>query len=428
MSKAWRIAYNGVVVPVARAGLPIARRARCDVARAAEVREGLFDRWKKALEPLADRSPRIWLHAASAGETLQARPLADAIRRSRPEAAILYTHFSPSAERYARELESVDAAGYLPLDLPGRMGSFVEMTTPDLLLLVGAEMWPNLIWTTAARRVPIAQACCRLVGAERLGWPARWLTRELYRHLDAVAAVAPEDAGLLRRLGVPGDRIRVAGDTRTDVTLERARAARTSEAVRIVPDDRRPVVVAGSTWPPDHEILLPALAELAADRPGLLAFVAPHEPTDAAVDRLEAGARRQGLEAVRWSAPGGNSATIVIVDRVGVLYRLYALADLAFVGGGFGGAVHNTMEPAAMGVPVSIGPRHGDPYEVGVLAAAGGLRVVRSAADLRAWWEGLLDGDGADRAGAAAERSLRAMAGATDRILEFLAHREHPVR
>ncbi len=428
MSKLWRIAYNGIAVPVARAGLPVVRRARPGVERAVGAREGLLERWEEALESLADGSPRIWLHAASAGETLQARPLADAIRRSLPEAVILFTHFSPSARSYATALESVDAIGYLPLDLPDRMRRFVDLTAPDLLLLVGAEMWPNLIWSVVDRGASVVQACCRLVGADRLGWPARGLVRELYRRLDAVAAVAPEDAGLLRELGVPADRIGVAGDTRADVTLERARAARDDGPARIVPEGRRPVIVAGSTWPPDEDVLLPALSWLTADRPGLLAFIAPHDPTDAEVRRLEEECRSLNLPTVRWGSPPSDAATVVIVDRVGILYRLYGLADLAFVGGGFGGAVHNTMEPAAMGVPVSIGPRHGDPYEVGALAAGGGLRVVRSAPDLGAWWDGLLDRDGAGRAGRAAERSLLAMAGATDRILEFLAGRGHPVR
>lgn len=427
MSKLWRFAYNGLAVPAARATLPLARHARPALDRAIEGRRQLFERWERALEPLADRSPRIWLHAASAGETLQARPLAEAIRRSRPEAAVLFTHFSPSAERYARDLTSVDATGYLPLDAPARMRRFVELTAPDLLLLVGAEMWPNLIWSTAGHGASVAQACCRLVGADRLGWPARGLTRELYHHLDAVAAVSPEDAGLLERLGMPDDRIRVTGDTRADVTLERAQAARIEGPVRVVPENRRPVVVAGSTWPPDEAVLLPALAELAAARPELLAFVAPHEPTEAGIGRLESASRRLGLGTARWSVDAPGASTIVIVDRVGILYRLYALADLAFVGGGFGGAVHNTMEPAAMGAPVSIGPHHGDPYEVGILAATGGLRVVRSADDLARWWRGLLDRGAAGPAGAAAERSLGAMAGATGRILEFLAQRGHPV-
>lgn len=428
MTSLWRIAYNGIVIPVARAGLPVAGRARAGVGRAVAAREDLLARWEAALEPLAGRTPRIWLHAASAGETLQARPLADAIRRSRPEAALLFSHFSPSAERYAGDLAAVDAAGYLPLDLPGPTRSLVDLLAPDLLLLVGAELWPNLVWTVSDRGIPVAQACSRLIGARRLRWPVRGLTRALYRRLDAVAAVAPEDADLLRRLGVPEERIRVAGDTRVDVTLERARAARAGDAVLAVPAGRNPVIVAGSTWPADEEVLLPALADLAAGRPELLAFIAPHEPTEAAVGRLEAAARTLGLVTRRWSEEKPAASAIVIVDRVGLLYRLYAHADLAFVGGGFGGSVHNTMEPAAMGVPVSVGPRHGEPYEVGALAAAGALRVVRSATDLARWWEALLDRGAAGPSGAAGERTLEAMAGATGRILDFLASRGLPVR
>ena len=425
MSKLWRIGYNWLVVPAAGAALPLARRARPAIERAAAGREGLFERWEAALEPLRDRSPRIWLHAASAGETLQARPLAEEIRRARPGAALLYTYFSPSARRWANDLPAVDTADYLPFDFARPMRRFLELTAPDLLLLVGGEMWPNLVWSAVDRGVPVAQACARLVGADRLDWPVRGLTRELYRGFDAVAAVGDEDAALLGRLGVPQDRIRVAGDTRADVTLERARIARADGPPRL-PEGRRPVIVAGSTWPSDEEVLLPALAGLASERPALLALVAPHEPTEAAVRGLEARARGLGLGTARWSG-SGQATTVTIVDQVGVLYRLYALADLAFVGGGFGGAVHNTMEPAAMGVPVAIGPRHGRPHEVAALSERGGLRVVGSATDLRAWWETLLEGDRARRSGEAARQSLLGMAGATGRILRFLTERGHPV-
>ncbi|MGH7543923.1 MAG: 3-deoxy-D-manno-octulosonic acid transferase [Gemmatimonadota bacterium] len=427
MSKLWRIAYNGIVIPAAGLALPLARRARPDIERAAAGREGLFERWEAALEPLLDRSPRIWLHAASAGETLQARPLAEEIRRARPGAALLYTHFSPSASRWASDLPAVDVADYLPFDSAGRMRRFLELTAPDLLLLVGGETWPNLIWSATDRGVPVAQVCARLVGADRMGWPVRGLTRDLYRRLDAVAAVGEEDGALLERLGVAANRIRVAGDTRADVTLERARRVREEGPQVVLPEGRSPVIVAGSTWPSDEAVLLPALAGLASIRPGLLALVAPHEPTEEAVRGLEARARGVGLGTTRWSSPGGEAGPVVIVDRVGVLYRLYAPADLAYVGGGFGGAVHNTMEPAAMGVSVAIGPRHGGPYEVGVLARAGGLEVVGTSAELRASWVSLLEGDRARRAGEAAREALHGMAGAPQRILRFLAERGHPV-
>ncbi|HET9581884.1 MAG TPA: glycosyltransferase N-terminal domain-containing protein [Gemmatimonadota bacterium] len=427
MTKLWRIAYNGIVVPAAAAGLPLARRMRPGIEAAAAAREGLFERWEAGLEPLVGRTPRIWLHAASAGETLQAQPLAEEIRRAQPAAALLYTHFSPSARRWAAEMPAVDVADYLPFDLPRRMRRFLDLLVPDLLILVGGEMWPNLVWSAAGRGVPVVQACARLVGADRMGWPVRGLTRELYHRLDAVAAVADEDAEVMRRrLGVPGERVRVAGDTRADVTLERARKARAEGPPGILPEGRRPVIVAGSTWPADEAVLLPALAGLAAGWPGLLALVVPHDPTGAAVAGLEARARGLGLRTARWSV-GDPNATVTIVDQVGLLYRLYALADLAYVGGGFGGAVHNTMEPAAMGVPVAIGPRHGEPHEVAALEKGGGLQVVSSAPDLHAWWETLLVGDRARESGEAARQTLLRMAGATDRILRFFADRGHLV-
>jgi 3-deoxy-D-manno-octulosonic-acid transferase len=427
MSNLWRIAYNGIVVPTAGAALPLARRARPAIERAAVAREGLFERWEAALEPLRDRSPRIWLHGASAGETLQARPLAEEICRARPGAALLYTYFSPSARRWASDFPAVDVADYLPFDFARPMGRFLELTAPDLLLLVGGEMWPNLLWSATDRGVPVAQACARLVGSDRMGRAIRGLTRELYRRLDAVAAVADEDAALLRHLGVPEDRIRVAGDTRADVTLERGRAAAAEGLPWALPQGRRPVIVAGSTGPQDEEFLLTALAGLSSRRPALLALIAPHDPTESAIRGLEARAHAVGLGTARWSASGGDACTVTIVDQVGVLYRLYALADLAYVGGGFGGAVHNTMEPAAMGVPVAIGPRHGHPHEVAALAQGGGLKVVGTAEELRSWWETLLEGDRARRSGEMARQALLDLTGATARILRFLADRGHPV-
>ena len=141
----------------------------------------------------------------------------------------------------------MDAADYLPFDFRRRMGRFVDLLAPDLLLLVGGETWPNLIWSAVDRGVPVVQACARLAGADRMGWPVRGLTRDLYRRLDAVAVVGEEDAALLAGLGVARDRIRVAGDTRADVTLDRARTVRQEGPPGPLPEGRGPVIVAGSS-------------------------------------------------------------------------------------------------------------------------------------------------------------------------------------
>lgn len=425
-----RAIYNGVVVPAARLALPVIARLRPKVARGIEARCGVLERWAEAAGRLEGRSPRIWLHASSAGETLQARPLGDAIRRDDPEAALVYSFFSPSAERLARAWDAPDAVDYLPFDVPARIDALLDALAPDALVLVGAELWPNLVWRAAERGVLLAQACCRLgPGSGRTGPVGRALARDLYPRFTAIGAVDDADAEAAIDLGAAPAAVAVTGDTRIDVTVERIVAARDDPPVWTPPAGAGPVVVAGSTWPADEPVVLGAVERLRADRPGLVAVVAPHEPSDAALARLEGAAAERGLPGVRLSALDAGSAppggpAVVLVDRIGVLYRLYRGAAAAYVGGGFGGAVHNTMEPAAQGAPVAIGPDHGAPHEVAALRAAGGLAEVETPADLAAVWGRWLDDPSAGRA---ARETIERLGGATERTLAHLRARGVPV-
>ncbi len=426
MKPLWqRQIYNRLIVPVTRVATPLVTRAVPKVDRGIAARQGVLARWQRAAEAAAGRSPIIWLHAASAGETLQARPLATAIRHAQPDAVIFFSHFSPSAERLVQSWDVPDAVDYLPLDYPAQTRQLVELLAPDALVLVGGETWPNLVWAASDAGVMLGQACCRLVASARVKWPVRGLTRDLYHRFDAVATIAATDAERLVDLGVDARRVRVAGDTRADVTLDRAREAVSDRAEWQPPEDASPVIVGGSTWPADERVLLAALARLRTTHPSAIAIVAPHEPTDKAIARLESRARGFGLETCRFGTGEGLAdCAVVIVDRVGLLYRLYAVADLAYVGGSFGGAVHNVMEPAAHGVPVTIGANHGQPYEVDVLERSGGLAVVDSPAELAARWRAWLPDDAA---GKAANAALEQMAGATERTVAFLRESGFPV-
>jgi 3-deoxy-D-manno-octulosonic-acid transferase len=160
----------------------------------------------------------------------------------------------------------------------------------------------------------------------------------------------------------------------------------------------------------------------------LLAVVAPHEPTGAAVERIERAVEELGLPVARLGAGTPDVASgppaVLVVDRVGLLYRLYGLADAIWVGGAFGGSVHNTMEPAAHGVPLVIGPDHGSPAEVDALARAGGLATAATADALAERWGAWLDDPAAgEQAGAAARAELERSRGATDRTLAFFRER-----
>jgi 3-deoxy-D-manno-octulosonic-acid transferase len=425
------------VVPAARLALSGLSRANPKLARGIEARRGVEARWREAALRLTGRRPRIWLHAASAGETLQARPLGDAIRADHADAALFYSFFSPSAERVAASWPAPDHSDYLPFDWPSAMRAQIESLDPDAIVLVAGELWPNLVWIAAERGVPLAQACGRLAGGSaRLERRARALTSRLYRDFRAIGVVSEEDEALVLELGVPRAAVAVTGDTRIDVSLARVEAASSLPPVWAPPPGTGPVVVAGSTWPADEAVVLPAIARLRARHPGLVAVVAPHEPTSAAVRRIEEAARANGLVAARLvpagapsaPAPAGEPPAVWIVDRVGLLYRLYGLAHAAYVGGGFGGSVHNTMEPAAQRVPIVVGPDHGGPAEVAALARAGGLAVVRSADGLAARWGAWLD-DPAEgrRAGAGAKTELERTRGATARTLAFFRERGIPV-
>jgi 3-deoxy-D-manno-octulosonic-acid transferase len=427
MATVARFLYNGLVVPAARATLPIVARFHSRLAEVLAERRGALERWREAAQRTAGRTPRIWFHASSAGEALQARPLVEAVRSERSEAAIFFSWWSPSAGRFARGWE-VDHADVLPLDIAGSTRRLVDSIAPDALVLVGGETWPNLVWSTDAAGASVAQACCRLAGgSRRLRWPALSITRDLYRRLAAVAAVREADAARVHALGVEPARVAVTGDTRVDATLERAGRAR-GAATPWRPTSG-PVVVAGSTHARDETALLPALATLRRRHASLVAIMAPHDPTPAAMAALEARARENGLATCRLSSlPEAGEAEVVIVDRVGVLYELYALADVAYVGGAFDRSVHNTMEPAAFGVPIVVGPQPGPFHEVAELAAAGALVTADSAPELaRALELWLGDPAARMRAGSAARATLERHRGATARTIEFLRARGLPV-
>jgi 3-deoxy-D-manno-octulosonic-acid transferase len=220
--------------------------------------------------------------------------------------------------------------------------------------------------------------------------------------------------------------VQVTGDTRFDQVWARAEGVdRSSPLLRRLISDR-PTLVAGSTWPSDEAVLLPAWQSVREAVPTARLMVAPHEPTATHVAPLVSWARGAGLrvatlaEAERADTP--CDADVLVVDRVGVLGDLYALASAAFVGGGFHRAgLHSVIEPAAFGVPVAFGPGHHMSREAGLLLATGGGVTVRDAAtlaaELRTW---LTDVAARERAGVQARTFVQAEVGATARSVALI--------
>ena len=352
--------------------------------------------------------PVVWVHASSVGETIQARAVIDVLRGRMPGLQVVLTFFSPSAEAVCGDFPA-DVCTYLPWDLPEVMGPVLDAVQPSVIVFTQREVWPTLADEAAARGVAtVLIAGTMPEGAGRLSGPGRILLGPAFRGLRAVAAVSKEDGERFGLLRVRRDRVTVTDDPGIDAVRARiARIDREAPHMRIFSDGRGPIdergpidgrgpiLVAGSTWPSDEEVLLPALARVRESVPGLRIVLAPHEP-----DGYDFAGLGRRLAASGWTpallreAEGAgealevgtvHGADAILVDRVGVLAELYTLASVAYVGGGFHrggfrrGGLHSVLEPAAAGVPVLIGPRYQGSVHATRLLAAEAARTVANA-------------------------------------------------
>jgi 3-deoxy-D-manno-octulosonic-acid transferase len=364
--------------------------------------------------------PLAWFHAPSVGEGLQARAVLEVFRRRHPDWQVAYTYFSPSAERFAHDL-GADIAEVLPADRTGDVDAALDALRPDLLVFTKLDLWPELATRAAARgtRVALVAGTVR-AGSGRLRWPVRALLAPGYAALARAGAVAADDAARLAALGVAQDRITLTGDPRHDSVQARVRA--------VPPDDPllrfggAPTLVAGSTWPPDEDVLLAAFRDVRARHPAAQLVLVPHEPHEPTLARIERQAAALSLPApVRLSAATGP-VPLLLVDRVGVLSALYGAGTCAFVGGGFGRAgLHSVLEPAAWGLPVAFGPNWRESRDAAdLMREEAAVEVTTADAMATQWLHWIEDDAGRLRQGARARALVARGAGAAERSADLL--------
>ena len=410
---------------VARALAALAPPGDAKFLQALRARRGIRTRYADWAVSARDRArPLLWMHAPSVGEGLQARPVLQLARKQRPDVQLAYTFFSPSASAFARGLD-VDFSDFLPFDTEGEAGAALDALSPRALVFSKLDVWPRLTREASARRVALGLVSATLAeGSSRRRGIAARLLADAYARLDAVGAIDASDAERLVTLGVRGDRITVTGDTRYDQVWARVRAADRSTGPNAALASDRPTLVAGSTWPADEGPLLAAWTRVRATLPDVRLIIAPHEPTASHLTPIERWASDAGLRTARLTAAGAELADVVIVDRVGVLGDLYALASIAYVGGGFHAAgLHSVLEPAAFGVPVLFGPRFSNSRDAGLLIARSGGASVESQQALenrlREW---LTDNAARTDAGAAARDLVQQGLGAAERSWALVAN------
>jgi 3-deoxy-D-manno-octulosonic-acid transferase len=385
-------AYEGAL-QLARVAAAVAPQRGGKILATFRARRGIrarYEQWNR--DGRNAERPLVWMHASSVGEGLQARPVLELLRSNHPHLQLAYTFFSPSAEGFARSLDA-DFAEYLPFDSRGDARVALDSLSPHVLAFSKLDVWPNLVSAARARGVRTALLSATLSHrSRRRSRISSAFTRDAYSSFDAVGAIDEADAIRLLQLGVREQAITVTGDTRYDQVWARAQRSESRESFLAPLRLDRPTVVAGSTWPADERHLLPAWIAMRAQVPNARLIIAPHEPTPAHLRHIEKWAFANKLSLRRASAlPNGASSDVILVDGVGLLGDLYALADVAYVGGGFHGAgLHSVLEPAAFGVPVLFGPRHEMSRDAGLLLAEDAGGSVTDASAITARLEALL--------------------------------------
>jgi 3-deoxy-D-manno-octulosonic-acid transferase len=385
------------------------------LALLARQRRGKERRGRLAERRGVDPTPRpagrlFWLHAASVGETTSVLPVLPALLQAAPDATILLTTGTvTSADLLAQRLDPALARRVLhrfaPLDVPAWAARFLDHWRPDVAGFVESELWPNLLAACQARHIPVMLINGRLSERSLAQWrrvPA--LARHVLGGLARVQSRSETDAHRLRELGcrcvtAPGDLKLAAPPLPADaVELDCLRGQIAG----------RPAWLAASTHPGEEALILAVHRMLAADHPGLLTIIAPRHPERGAAIAV-------GCE---WTAVTRRSLGeappaegIWIVDTLGEMGLWYRLCGIAFVGRSLiaPGGGQNPLEPARLGCAIAMGPHTGNFADhVAMLRAAGGLGVVRHAADLAAWVDAMLrDPDRRQETGAAAAAALQ---------------------
>lgn len=391
------------------------------VGKAFTARRGIRGRYRAWGAEYRDRSrPLLWLHAASVGEGLMALPVLERVRRALPSVQIAYTFYSPSAESVAHQM-GADFSDYLPFDSVSSARVALDALDPTAIVFVKGDVWPSLVREAAAQDVRLALLSASIpASSRRTGGVGAMLTRDAYHALDAIGAASNDDAERIVEAGARANRVRVTGDTRYDQAWARAHTARRN--VSTVEDlaSSRPTLVAGSTWRSDERELFPAWLAVRAAVPTARLIIAPHELAAGHLASMHQWARSNSL-----SAAGVDAATdetdVVIVDRMGLLADLYAVATVAYVGGGFhDSGLHSLVEPAVFRVPVLVGPNHEDSRDAALMLSAGGAVSVDGASLPRALLRLMSDDaertDRSDAIGSVVAAEL----GAVDRSFEIV--------
>lgn len=375
-------------------------------------RSGMFERMRSTI---GEAEKIVWVHVASLGDFEQGRPLVDKIKADYPDYKILLTFFSPSGYEMRKNYPNADYVFYIPADTKREVRRFLDVVRPKVAIFVKYEFWLNMLTELGRRNIRTFIVSAIFRRRSIFFNPLGGIWRKALGVFETIFVQDEPSKELLAEIGV--ENVEVAGDTRFDRVLAIAEKAEKVEVVERFKGNSR-LFVAGSTWAPDEEILLPLIKA----NPDVKFVIAPHEMDERRIDRILCETK-----AVRYTQCVGVDIAdkqVLVLDTMGLLSRVYGSAEWVYVGGGFGAGIHNTLEAAVYGLPVAFGTKYHKFKEARDLLALGVGHSVKDEQELQRWFGELKnDADYLARLSTLAKLYVGQHRGTTEKIVSAIFSR-----
>lgn len=366
----------------------------------------------KLIEDQLDKEVRYtWFHFASLGEFEQGRPVLEQLKAEHPETPILITFFSPSGYEIRKDYALADHVFYLPPDTAKNAREFIRMVNPSMAIFTKYEYWYHYFEELHKQNIPLfivsgifrkEQPFFKWYGSlhrQMLGWVFHFFVQNEY------------SKQLLNEIGI--ENVTVSGDTRFDRV---AQNAANIQEIKKIGDfcAGSKVFIAGSTWPEDEKLI----AFLASHYPEWKFIIAPHEVNSGRIREVE----KLFSDTIKYSQfniqdPPDGTQQVLIIDNIGILSSLYQYGSIAYIGGGFGAGIHNTLEAAAFGLPVIFGPNYKKFREAKDLISQGGAKSINNLIQLQKAFEYLATHQ---EAGEICKYYVQQNTGATEKIVQII--------
>ena len=368
-------------------------------------RQGIFEQIQRQIDPTQSY---IWFHFASLGEFEQGRPVLEKILALQPDKKIIITFFSPSGYEIRKNYALAAGVFYLPLDTASNARKLIALFKPEMAIFTKYEYWYHYFKQLKEAEVPI-YIISGIFRPNQIFF--KWyggLNRKILSFVQHFFVQNEQSRDLLESIGFKNSSL--SGDTRFDRVAEHAASARALELVSQFCAGKK-TLVAGSSWPADEKLL----KEWSESHPDWKLILAPHEIDKAHIQDIQ----RLFPLSEKYSEPSSqlSAAAVLIIDNIGLLSSVYPYGQIAYIGGGFGVGIHNTLEAAAFGLPVLFGPNYQKFQEAKDLVHIGAAISIGNPEELEAGFNQLKKDP---QVGVLAKKYVLEKTGATDQILKMI--------